>query len=166
MKLLIDVEKIPRPERSGVISMIVFYVLATGLGDIANARFMRAATSWSDLLCWVLPCSLLSFPRDKQPKEEQKPEHFEVTPLVFGKGAGKPICACHVDIEEKKHLTHIHWQQEPTCDSNFPSPWERKGWFVADKDGEVIVDIPPAYPAARVTEGRVRWHCTERDDRD
>lgn len=179
MKFLIDVHSIPRPERSGFISMIVMYVLLTGAGDVINAPYMSAVEHWTDLLCYVLPCSLFSFPRKPDPPQElEAQKKYRVMPLLFGGGKpGKPICACHFDVRVGVMVSHVHFSGENTCDSAYPSSddriWKHPFGYRFGTNGELervpleaVTFVAPDRKITLKKEDEFRFHCTEEDDRN
>lgn len=160
--------------------MIVMYVLLTGAGDVINAPYMSAVEHWTDLLCYVLPCSLFSFPRKPDPPQElEAQKKYRVMPLLFGGGkAGKPICACHFDIRDYQdgRVKHVHFSGETTCDSDMPPigdrvwqhpyRWTRgvTGVWVKISSGVMFMSSSEEYWVSEKNE--FRFHCTEEDDRN
>jgi hypothetical protein len=120
---LIDIHKLPRPERSGTIAVIVAYLLLTGIADINAAPFMGGGESLWGLFCYLAPCSLLWPP---QKPEEAAQWHGHFVHLYFGKGNGKPSgeCVCHLEERVDGVTTHIYFPDLPSCDSDWVSPRE------------------------------------------
>ena len=87
---VIDVEgllkRIPRPERSGYISVAIML--------LAFHTILNPITAGSDCGFWALrPCAVV---QEEATKEEIK----QAMPLYFGSGPGEPENVCHVDARE------------------------------------------------------------------
>jgi hypothetical protein len=183
MKLFIDIDRVPRPERSGLISILATYLLLAAISDIQLAsypeEFKKSLHGWMAIACYLVPCSVLPGFYEKQEEEqvvERKPQHIRYVPLIFGNGTGgKPICACHVDFHYwGKPVMHLHFKNETTCDSDIPSA----SWRVWRSDlrpsdstttySAVVIepgDTEPRYEM-KSGEGEFRFHCTTEDDRE
>lgn len=94
MKFLVDVERFPRPERSGVISVIALYVLICAACDVWNAPFMEGRPlTVRALACWAMPWECLA--RRQQEVERVKPPDDYLVGLVY--------IPPSVDPKKKKH---------------------------------------------------------------
>lgn len=184
-RFLIDVNTLPRPERSGLLSMLAAYVLLVAYGNVVNGGPIRPFEEhWSDLLCYVFPCSFFSHP--PQPPMEHDPQpkkHYRVVPLFFGSGVKgtKPICACHADIHYfGKPVMHLHFFGETTCDSDYPDgkdrqwttpkpmPWQDTKYVPSGSVTFTLTVRNPQNTAdqnymMREGEGEYRFHCTTDD---
>jgi hypothetical protein len=153
----ININKLPRPERSGTLAVVIAYVLLTGAGDINAARFVQFSSAeniW-DLLCWVMPCSVLWPPHKPDPPPHHVPPSKQwQTSLYFGTAKEKDTdCRCHVDIRyPRKAIEHITWEARPTCgEESAPI----KGWI----PGPLTVNTTSQIIFIGSGEGEARWHC-------
>lgn len=128
---MIDIHKMPRPERSGIIAVLIMYLTLTGFGDILNAGNMDATDSIWALICYAAPCSLLFLPQPKQVeiKESHPFIYVEFFPGITG--SGQKVCTCHLDWKTNGVIEHDRMPEELTCESfmeHFAGPYQDTDW--------------------------------------
>ena len=145
MKFVFDWEDIPRPQRSGFISVVVCYLLVCAPFYARLVATEGVPHSWRDYLCYMMPWECVQNEQSTAIKSAKVIEWFQ--PIVVYPGARGKGCACYSQIR-------ITWKNEEydsdvpyTCDS---IPPDFKSWhlvFRFDKDGGIEED------------GRWRYHC-------
>jgi hypothetical protein len=161
MVIFIDINKLPRPERSGTIAIVVVYLLLTGVSDILAAPFSQSGESFWGFLCYVIPCSVLWPPHQKLVEKESE-KRYKTVMVYLGKGAGKPstVCSCHIDVHfYGQKIQHTFAHILPTCDNDWAEPrtWVQPNYW----KGNAITVIADA-TEIRIEQGKgeTRWHCT------
>lgn len=175
MRLCVDVDKIPRPERSGLISILAAYVLLTAFSRVELASYpseaLRSLHGWKAVVCYLLPCSILpGFFQDQTVEDAGlRPPLVKYVPLFFGSGkGGKPVCACHIDVMRRGVVSHYHFDNEPTCDSEYPFEFMRvwqKAPETTDEQGDKVVVLLPDATLNLDSGDSARFHCTTDDDK-
>ena len=97
---------IPRPERSGCVSVLVFFSLVSSLWMTGTG---------SSVECGMWPWACLNQMSEQQPKTKER----RITWVTFGPGGSDNApCTCHLDLRYfGKPIQHIHFRSEETCDS-------------------------------------------------
>lgn len=161
--------RIPRPERSGVLSIVLHYALVFML-------LTAGAVVDPNIRCWINP-------NPCKPKGEKEPEaaHWDYIFLYPG-GHGKKPCGCHIqykalekDVEgvikigEVFEFNHSRDTTVLSCYNDFTQPssyyeeyhkdWQPEHLFVVDSEGSGY-EMPSDHPRYLV-----RLHC-DNDPKD
>lgn len=180
---MIDLRKVPRPERSGYIAILIAYVLVCSYFE----HFIPdgIGVGLPNIACMLFPMIPELCP-SKQPAENEARQEYRkmrFTPLVTTPGKSKKkICGCHVDILtiQDASVEHLYQRQEITCDTfdDFLQPrvWTRvpDGAIVS---WDSIYDPPPRPPKLEggafwinysrrsmnvwANKNKYRYHCEE-----
>ena len=82
MRLLVDIDRFPRPQRSGLLSVIAMYVIICSACAIWDAPFMvDGPLTIETVVCWVMPWGCLA--NRHRPVAHVKPPDEYVTALVY-----------------------------------------------------------------------------------
>jgi hypothetical protein len=154
---LLDVRKIPRPDRSGVLAVLFFYAALCTYTDIANLKYMTAG--FPSIYCYLFPWGC-GGPQSDEDSWQQIQRHYHAVLLYTGPGTGhgkKKVCTCHIDLKYlREPIQHMHAESEAACDSDeiftTPREWTDLGptWTYQDNH-QVIRNF--------VVEDKWRWHC-------
>lgn len=151
--------KLPRPERSGAISVVLhltlFTALTTGLSGGADCMKLN-----------LLAC--FSHPEDKAPTVAEIKRDYRYILLAPG-GRGEKPCTCHFDLRYfGKEPIHLHSRQEESCDSEHYTSQEWTEPMLTPPDSTTInwsgiLAVLPSGVIYRMNhgEGEFRLHCDE-----
>lgn len=119
--ITLDVMKLQRPERSGVIAVFVAYSILWAWGYALVPHDFSEEGKFS-LLCWVAPWECPKAPEPRMTREEIE-KYYHIV-LLSPTGKGKKCCTCHIDLHYfgKPPIIHLYSQYEPTCDSFYTVP--------------------------------------------
>jgi hypothetical protein len=149
-------DKIPRPERSGTLSVVISLVLL--FTSLSPVGIETGKFTWCKVLgLFSLPC----------PASDQAGDDSKYRPIAYvyfgpepGHGGKRP-CSCHIDFRSKNGpIEHWHSKIELTCDTypEWSSPADGLTWTnetYIGRDGSLVPDL-----------SEVRWHCTEDDAKE
>ena len=148
--LEIDLAKIPRPERSGLISIITMFLLfgSVGVGGGEDP----------DLRCFLHPSKCVNEAADSD-------SHRHRLIFLYPGGRGPAVCTCHEDYRRvgagEKEILHLRTSLANACDND-------EIFFYASGDGSgdgqpVLVLHNNWMPASDGKNGKsgweFRWHC-------
>jgi hypothetical protein len=155
--------KWPRPERSGMIAILLAYVLLCAHAEAFILHEYADDISKISVKCLLFPFAPSCEKRDLQTAELARTRYHVIT-LYAGPKAEKRSCTCHGDFHYfGQPVKHIHWRQEPTCDSDWTSP--REWTKVMEVDGEMYAisvtttDLSGTTLTLKAHEGEYRYHC-------
>lgn len=176
---IIDVRKIPRPERSGLISILSFYILTTSYFDVVGPK-----GDTFNLGCYFVPGLCWDWQETHQEQQVRTRRQWKYTLITFYPNAyrkGPKPCTCHVDLGYfGKPILHLHSIQEESCDNDgttWPRIWTAPPSSVWSNGQAIKVQIVvfvdssgSAIPALknvesftfyrmRAGEGEYRHHC-------
>jgi hypothetical protein len=158
-----ELAKIPRPERSGLLSMGMCLAIAFSL-------LTSTSVNEIDLSCILRPAKCVT---RVDISAERKPQRW----ITFSPVAenGKRACTCHSDIQYYgKPIQHLHYSNEESCES--PDLWNRANEWIPALPSPIPLPPDVNYIAIVVTgdegqqyeinvgQGQYRYHCTD-DDR-
>jgi hypothetical protein len=168
--------KIPRPERSGWISVLCFCIVVQGIGGVALED--------PDFRCWLHPDSC----QETETNFEIENNYHIVYLDPHGKGKSKE-CLCHVDfLFNGKPVQHVYPAYEETCDSThwLPDTWTtveqmeaedqakhpewKEKWPIAYMQVSVTTEYDPSNHrfssvSMKMGEGKLRRHCESPEDK-
>jgi hypothetical protein len=98
--VILDIRKLERPHRSGVIAVLIAYSLAAAWNMHVAALFPGEGSLLSALLCEGIPFVCMSFER---PQKYEPPKEYEVTKLVYC-----PTCPVRKKEHHEGHLDTMH----------------------------------------------------------
>lgn len=124
--IYIDLMKIPRPERSGYIAILVSYTLLWLCGyHLMPHNFSDNPKDFS-VKCWIAPWAC---PKEAEPQttRAELERHYRIV-MLSPSGNGKKPCTCHIDLHRiGEPILHLHSRREVTCDSDTdftPRDWK------------------------------------------
>lgn len=168
-KLTFDWRKIPRPERSGYLSVLLVYAALCFYGEM-NGNYGLGGFS---VICHLFPWECM---KEKEYPPEPPPKKWEVTRITFGLvPSKKKICSCHVDLHYfGQPIHHFHEDQEQTCESEYSFPRE---WTAPPTPSHPSGEIATTYIGIMIMtkeiggyreydmnygQGEFRFHCETR----
>jgi hypothetical protein len=152
---LLDIRKIPRPDRSGVLAVLLVYAALTTYFDVVNLKY--ATAGFPSVYCYLFPWGCGGPPPEDSWHEIRK--HYHVVLLSpFPSKAKKAICTCHVDTQYKGMISHHHLEEELTCDSD-------RSYYTEPREWEIVPGTytwwfwtnPGHYEPVKLDV--FRWHC-------
>jgi hypothetical protein len=154
----LDMRKMVRPERSGVLANLIVYALLWSWGYALVPHDFGDVFS---LKCWLMPWEC---PK-AEPVETRKELERRYHPILLGPGAGKKkACVCHADVhifgKDIQHLKSLH---EYSCDTEMYVPHNRwlqpNYWGVGNSITWVGFTVDGSFIEVHQGEGEFRWHC-------
>ncbi len=171
MKFYIDIMKWQRPERSGVLAVLLAFTLLGAYGDLyIPHEYTNDLRSFS-LTCFFFPWMLSCEKREPLP-EMPKEKLYHVILLHPGlRAKQKIVCTCHLDLHYfDKPIIHVHGDyMEQACDSDYTEPrdWTEPPLAPKPPDGFIVthsVGLQVYVSSERIYEmnrgqGEYRYHC-------
>jgi hypothetical protein len=127
----IRLERIPRPERSGIVSVLVCYVALCGYFDLIWPPLGSGHFTFGSVLCWLMPWDC---PQD-EPQIQTK--EYRVTPIFYQRGSGPCTKDCgHFDFrwayadsgQFKDYFEHTPYTTWPCFDGENEIVEKPKTW--------------------------------------
>jgi hypothetical protein len=152
---VLDIRKIPRPERTGILAVLLTYSALCIYFDAANLKYMTG--EGFSFYCYLFPWACGGPPPEDSWREIKKHYHSVLLVNVPGKST-KTICTCHFDLHlSGKPVSHYHFsQEEQACDSDWDYA-EPREWTPAPPNSHFWY---PGGPHIVLTPVDLfRWHC-------
>lgn len=126
--MIVDVDRLPRPERSGLIAILIAYVLLTGISNVESSSWPGKVElrGWRAAICYLAPCSFLpGFYRKETESAETifRPVRWVTRLPVSGylEASGARLKLGHIDTERADGtIVHHHFTREFVCADVFP----------------------------------------------